>query len=247
MNHALIDRRSLMMHRMIAERLRANPVLLEVARGNMARWNCPERGWWREWSGILQQPLGEIIAMLVRNDEEGCRLRQSSPFAGILSPHEVWRLKREFKKTGNMTNPGPDAAWSFGASPPSVLPAEELKIDPPIALAERQRRSVSLARGSAAAVLPREDDAESPNPNAVPSSCVPSANDGTALRFKEIPGDTRGRRSFLAPTPGYGDGTPLAFVKARRLAPPPIPPARLPSPPLLPFPSLLPPAPHATL
>lgn len=88
-----------MMHRFIAERLRANPALLEVARGNMARWNCPERGWWREWSGILERPLEEIIALLERDDEEGCRLRQSSPFAGILSPQEVWKLKREFKES----------------------------------------------------------------------------------------------------------------------------------------------------
>ena len=97
MHHALLDRRSLMMHRLIAERLRANPALLETARANMARWNCPERGWWREWTAILEQPLDEILTILERDDEEGCRLRQSSPFAGILNPQEVWKLKREFK------------------------------------------------------------------------------------------------------------------------------------------------------
>ena len=98
MTHTAIDRRSLMMHRIIAERLRANPSLLETARANMTRWNCPERGWWREWSGILERALAEIIAVLERDDEEGCRLRQSSPLAGILSPQEVWKLKREFKE-----------------------------------------------------------------------------------------------------------------------------------------------------
>ncbi len=98
MHHALSNRRSLMMPRIIAERLRANPALLETARMNMARWNCPERGWWREWFRILEQPLVEIIATLERNDDEGCRLRQSSPFAGILSPQEVWKLKGEFKE-----------------------------------------------------------------------------------------------------------------------------------------------------
>ena len=30
-------------------------------------------------------------------DEEACRMRQSAPFAGILTPKEVWKLKREFK------------------------------------------------------------------------------------------------------------------------------------------------------
>ena len=42
MHHSAIDRRSLMMHRIIAERLRANPALLEIPRGNLARLNCPE-------------------------------------------------------------------------------------------------------------------------------------------------------------------------------------------------------------
>lgn len=98
MHHALIDLRSLMMHRLIAERMRANPALLETAGANMGSWNRPERGGWREWSGIPEQPLAEIIGVLERNDEEGCRLRQSSPCAGILSPQEVWKLKREFKE-----------------------------------------------------------------------------------------------------------------------------------------------------
>lgn len=98
MTHTQLDRRSLMMHRSIAQRLRADPALLEVARGNMARWNCVERGWWREWSVILQQPLEEIVAVLERDDEEACRLRQSSPFAGILSAQEVWELKRQFNE-----------------------------------------------------------------------------------------------------------------------------------------------------
>ncbi len=50
-------------------------------------------------TGILERALAEIIAVLERDDEEGCRLRQSSPFAGILSPQEVWKLNREFKET----------------------------------------------------------------------------------------------------------------------------------------------------
>jgi hypothetical protein len=75
MNHPEIDRRSLMMQRIVAERLRRNPVLLEVARSSLARWNCPERSWWREWSAILQWPLEEIVSVLEGEDEEACRLR----------------------------------------------------------------------------------------------------------------------------------------------------------------------------
>ncbi|MEN9282849.1 MAG: hypothetical protein RLZZ179_342 [Verrucomicrobiota bacterium] len=99
MTHAAIDLRSLMMHRIIAERLLADPSLLEIPRANLARWNCPDRAWWHEWSTILRKPLDEIVSIMLRDDEEGCRIRQSSPFAGILSPQEVWKLKREFKES----------------------------------------------------------------------------------------------------------------------------------------------------
>ena len=99
MNHQDIDRRSLMMHRIIAARLRARPEMMAVARANMARWNCPERGWWQEWSAILSsQTVEEIACLIERGDEEACRLRQSAPFAGILTPKEVWELKRQFKE-----------------------------------------------------------------------------------------------------------------------------------------------------
>jgi len=99
MTHQDIDRRSLMMHRIIAARLRAQPELLAVAHANMARWNCPERGWWQEWSVILSsQTVEEIIRLIERQDDDACRMRQSAPFAGILTPREVWELKRNFKE-----------------------------------------------------------------------------------------------------------------------------------------------------
>ena len=99
MNHQDIDRRSLMMHRIIAARLRAQPELIAVAHANMARWNCPERAPWREWSQILSsQTVEEISQLIDRGDEDACRMRQSAPFAGILSAKEVWELKRNFKE-----------------------------------------------------------------------------------------------------------------------------------------------------
>ena len=99
MNHQDIDRRSLMMHRIIAARLRARPELLAVAHANLQRWNCPGRAPWREWSAILcSQPVQEIANLIEREDEDACRMRQSAPFAGILTAREVWELKRKFKE-----------------------------------------------------------------------------------------------------------------------------------------------------
>ena len=99
MTHQDIDRRSLMMHRIIAARLRARPEFIEVAHDNMARWNCPERGWWQEWSAILSsQTVEEIAGLIEHDDEDACRMRQSAPFAGILTPREVWEFTRNFKE-----------------------------------------------------------------------------------------------------------------------------------------------------
>lgn len=99
MNHQDIDRRSLMMHRIIAARLRAQPELIAVAHANMARWNCPERGWWQRWSDVIRSRTMEEIACLLECESEAAsQMRQSAPFAGILTPREVWNLKRKFKE-----------------------------------------------------------------------------------------------------------------------------------------------------
>ena len=99
MKHSDIDKVSLAMARRIAERLRARPELLEVARTNLARWkqrNADSPSLLRcygEWESILTHPLEQICVLLVAETEEGQRLRQNSPFAGVLSPAEVWEIK----------------------------------------------------------------------------------------------------------------------------------------------------------
>lgn len=104
MNHAELDRRSLAMARAVAERVLAQPELLEVARDNVARWQARPgigaalRRCYTEWSDLLGRlSVPEIAELLCRDDEEGARLRQNSPFAGVLSPQEVWDVKRRFQ------------------------------------------------------------------------------------------------------------------------------------------------------
>lgn len=103
MNHTLLDRRSLEFGRRIAARLRAQPALLDVARGNLRRWQSrPETGealrrCYAEWEALLARlDAGQIASLLEREDEEAARLRQNSPFAGVLDAREVWTIKREF-------------------------------------------------------------------------------------------------------------------------------------------------------
>jgi hypothetical protein len=93
MRHEVLDQISLEMGRRVADRLRADPGLLRVARANLARWldrnaDCPALvQCYREWQRLLdQRPLHEICSTLDSDGEENRRLRQNSPFAGVLTP-----------------------------------------------------------------------------------------------------------------------------------------------------------------
>ncbi len=101
--HEELDLRSLALHSRVAERLRVQPALLQIARDNLERWRSqgdeddPAAAAIREWQEILDSlSIDELCKYLVRRDERATRLRQSSPFAGILAPAEVWEVKRRF-------------------------------------------------------------------------------------------------------------------------------------------------------
>jgi hypothetical protein len=101
--HERKDEISLAMGRRVAARLSRQPELLKVARENLDRWtrrNADAPGLLRcyaEWRGILDRPLEEICDLLRSDSEEARRLRQNSPFAGVISPREVWELKQHFR------------------------------------------------------------------------------------------------------------------------------------------------------
>ncbi len=101
--HELTDQISLELGRRVAARLRQQPELLCVARENLGRWmalnaNAPSLlRCYREWEEILKHPLDEICNLLSSDSEEARRLRQNSPFAGVLSAREVWELKQRFR------------------------------------------------------------------------------------------------------------------------------------------------------
>ena len=89
-SHEWIDQRSLALHEAVAARLEAQPQLLEVARANLRRWLAARpAAVLREWQRLLDSlPLPQLVQLLRSPEEEAVRLRQSSPFAGILSPAE---------------------------------------------------------------------------------------------------------------------------------------------------------------
>jgi hypothetical protein len=90
-DHGRLEERSLALHRLVAEKLRADPILLEKARENLHRWQSTggiQSGALAEWSRIIECPADEVAGFLVETSERAMRLRQSSPFCGILSDDE---------------------------------------------------------------------------------------------------------------------------------------------------------------
>lgn len=99
--HFRREQESLEIHRRIVRRLDddAMPVL-EKARANLQRWLSGREedslaAAYREWESLLETlTVAQVSALLVAENERSARLRQSSPFAGVLSPQEVWEIKR---------------------------------------------------------------------------------------------------------------------------------------------------------
>jgi hypothetical protein len=100
-DHRLIDERSLAFSRLIAVKFRADPVLVQRGRDNLERWlrDCSERSLpaLLEWKVLLAGPLDEVLSVLTSSDERAVRLRQSNPFAGLLTPNERWAILRDFQ------------------------------------------------------------------------------------------------------------------------------------------------------
>jgi hypothetical protein len=97
--HHRIDRRSLALHRAIAEKLRADPSLLAVAHDNLDRWskqNGRSQPYLDAWRELLKHPLEELLSLMVEDSERMTAMRQANPFAGILTPRERWDIYDRF-------------------------------------------------------------------------------------------------------------------------------------------------------
>jgi hypothetical protein len=95
--HALVEERSLELHRAVAERLRADPTLVESARRRVDAWlrdGTVARAYAEAWQDVLARPAGEVAAFLEDPGGRARQLRQASPFAGFLDPRTRWRILR---------------------------------------------------------------------------------------------------------------------------------------------------------
>jgi hypothetical protein len=101
LKHRISEARSLALHCLIARKIAAEPRLLDVARRNLAAWaarygDSPPRAL-EEWRLILARPWPVIASLITDPGEDAARLRQSSPFAGVLAPAERQRVYEAFR------------------------------------------------------------------------------------------------------------------------------------------------------
>lgn len=99
--HRLLEARSLAMHCLAAQKVERNPTLLKSVRRTLAAWRAryaaevPRA--LDEWNAILRRPWPEIAAFITDPGERATRLRQSTPFAGVLSASERKRVYAAFR------------------------------------------------------------------------------------------------------------------------------------------------------
>ena len=93
------DRRSLALHGRVLDHLLRDPEGVRArARRNLAviRGANPNAGpWLDEWAHLLQGPIHELASALIATDEHARALRQSSPFAGVLTQEERLEALRD--------------------------------------------------------------------------------------------------------------------------------------------------------
>lgn len=95
--HAVAEDTSLQLHRAVAERLRAEPSLVERARRRVEDWirdGTVAKPYAEAWREILSRPAGEVALFLEDPGERARQLRQTSPFAGFLDARTRWAVWR---------------------------------------------------------------------------------------------------------------------------------------------------------
>jgi hypothetical protein len=97
--HRTAELRSIALHRLVAERL--DDDLRLRARERVAGWLAVDgpvdHRWARQWQSLLELPASELRRRLVEDSEEMRDLRQSTPFAGVVSESERRRILQEVR------------------------------------------------------------------------------------------------------------------------------------------------------
>ena len=89
------------MHCVAAQKIERNAMLLDQVRTQLERWRAnygkqaPKA--LDEWRELLHKPWPQIAGFVTSNSERATRLRQSSPFACVLTDDERERVYAAFR------------------------------------------------------------------------------------------------------------------------------------------------------
>ena len=101
LKHRVIEARSLAMHCLAAQKIERDPAFLDKVRKTLENWRARYGdGMPRaldEWQHILREPWPAIAALITDPGERATRLRQSTPFAGVLTARERERVYAAFR------------------------------------------------------------------------------------------------------------------------------------------------------
>jgi hypothetical protein len=96
------DEYSLALGRAVARHLRDNEARVRArAQRNLTRSRALSDvvpSWVHQWQALLDGPTDQLVEVLTSPDERARVLRQSSPFAGVLSPRERWAVLADVKE-----------------------------------------------------------------------------------------------------------------------------------------------------
>ncbi len=100
-DHMRLDARSLALHSAVARRLVDDPSLLGKAKAILERWKRasvpPSPRYFADWERVMRRRPEQVAAFLVSMSDEAVRLRQSSPFAPLVTPEERERIYEAFR------------------------------------------------------------------------------------------------------------------------------------------------------
>jgi hypothetical protein len=92
--HELIDQRLYELVKACVAKIDNDPTLITKAKDHVVRHpqQCPQD----DWRNLLALPWPTLRQLLLENSQQGARLRQTVPFAGILSNSERHRIFQQF-------------------------------------------------------------------------------------------------------------------------------------------------------
>ena len=103
-SHEFLDALTLAYYSAMARRVQHDPSLVQAARERLHRW-LHEGGYdasqiraLREWQPFLEEhKLSSLLRLMTDPGEDATRMRQSGPFAGVLTAAERKAIKEQLK------------------------------------------------------------------------------------------------------------------------------------------------------